>query len=152
MLFVVRHIMRVLILMIILISVLPDFTLGQSPRVKEIFQKNCEIDNRSWDSISVDNQVLKYFFVEKKYDFTDQQGKFHFSGEVLLDVDKKAFDSITLNKIFHQISIKIQLNKFIVLRNCQAYRIFTSTLAEKSEFDIKYLIDNFVGKYNKSIK
>jgi hypothetical protein len=114
---------------------------------KKTFAFSCKESENRWKSLTLDGKQFNYCFLNKEYENTNSDGTDNFTGNVLLDVDKKTTDSITASKMCSKISKKIGLKKFTVFRTCQAYRIYISSEGPKNKNEKEYLIENYFGTY-----
>lgn len=120
---------------------------SQKSWADETFYKPCDKGEIKWDTISLHNRTIRYFFVAKNYHHTENNTH-HFDGIVLIEIDKNNEDSLSTRRMAYAISNKIHLEQFYVLTSCQALRIFHSSLQPTAQ-DEKYLFDNYLGHYQK---
>lgn len=109
--------------------------------------KPCSMNEKDWDSISVDNLKFKYLFVGQSYKYTDDDGIHYWDGEILLNLDKKTIDKETAGKILIAIADRLEVEDIIAARTCRTFEIMHSSLPPKNEEVKKYYEKNFIGKY-----
>ncbi len=142
--------MRKKILTALLFLIFAKLGASQSSVVDEVFYKDCSNGRVDWDTLFFYDKMIAYAFIARSYTYTGQDGKNNFEGTIILLVGKHEIDSINMIRLFHQISERIKLDKFIIFRSCAAHNLYFSAMGPRDERQRNYLRENYIGIFDKS--
>ncbi len=124
---------------------------SQSVTKDSTFSNSCNLKYCYCDTISIKNEILKYFIVSKRDWYTDQTNHKFYTGEIILYTEKGKFKKKELDKLFLELGERTNLATFIVFNTCKAYEFSVSAIGEPPNYK-GYIDDHYLGSFNKMQK
>ena len=140
--------MKFLILFNIISFLLLAICCGQTSLKDSTFSNSCDTKYCNCDSLSIKNEIIKFFLLSKGLSHTDQNNNKFYTGIVILYVDKYKYKKNELKNIFLQLSQKHNLSEFSVFNTCKAYELAISSMKRSPELE-SYLEDHSLGGFPK---
>ncbi|SDR03280.1 hypothetical protein SAMN05421664_3206 [Chryseobacterium soldanellicola] len=113
------------------------------------FWKECKQNKVEWDSVSYNDQKIKFFIVQQ-HSYNGLNDECISNGFLILPIDEYDLKRKELKTIFRLINQKIKFTEFRVFSTCESFNLSQTSFWAPGKDE--YLAQFYVGSLNQKIK